>query len=83
MSGKESEKEEGQVFTVFDDQEIPYAILNNALGRLTKILDRPLVGKETFPPVKLKKEHMEFFVRLTKYLQVFIFFFFLVKGNFA
>jgi hypothetical protein len=54
---------EEQVLTVFDDQEIPYAVLNSALSRLTKILDEPLVGKETFPPVKLKKEHYEFFVR--------------------
>ena len=50
--------------TVFDDQEIPYAVLNSALGRLTKILDQPLAGKEAFPPVKLKKEHIDFFVRL-------------------
>lgn len=63
MSGKEKE-EEAQVFTVFDDQEIPYATLNSALGRLTKILDQPLAGKETFPAVKLKKEHIDFFVSL-------------------
>lgn len=59
---EEGEKEEAQDYTVFDDQEIPYAVLNSALGRLTKILDEPLAGKETFPPVKLKKEHIEFLV---------------------
>lgn len=59
---EEGEKEDAQVYTVFDDQEIPYAVLNSALGRLTKILDQPLAGKETFPPAKLKKEHIDFLV---------------------
>ena len=69
MTGKE---EEGQVYTVFDDQEIPYAVLNSALGRLTKILDQPLVGKETFPPAKLNKEHVDFLVSLSKSFFIFL-----------
>lgn len=64
MTGKD---EEGQVFTVFDDQEIPYAVLNSALGRLTKILDQPLAGKETFPAIKLKKEQVDFFVNFSMF----------------
>lgn len=50
------------VYTFNDDQEIPYAVLNNALTRLVSILDKPLIGKENFPPVKVKKEHIEFMV---------------------
>lgn len=86
MSGKESKKEEEQIFTVFDDQEIPYALLNSALGRLTKILDQPLAGKETFPPVKLKKEHIEFFVWHSNFIILLFHFsssFFIVEGNFS
>ena len=54
--------EEAPVYTLYDDQEISYTALNNALTRLVKILDKPLAGKETFPPVKLNKEHIEFLV---------------------
>lgn len=53
---------EESIMTMFDDQEIPYTVLNNALSRLIKVLDEPLVGKETFPPVKQKKEHIDFLV---------------------
>lgn len=79
----ESEKVEAQIFTVFDDQEIPYATLNNALSRLTKILDEPLAGKETFPPVKLKKEHIDFFVQkfFIYFILMFSFLSLLVEGN--
>ena len=61
---EEGVQEEAQVYTVFDDQEIPFAVLNSALGRLTKILDQPLAGKEIFPPVKVKREHIDFFVHV-------------------
>lgn len=66
MSGKEKKQpagnDEGPVFTVFDDQEIPYATLNSALTRLSAILDRSPATKETFPVVNLKKEHVDFMV---------------------
>ena len=55
-------EEAAPVYTLYDDQEIPYATLNNALSRLVKILDKPLNEKEAFPPLKLVKEHVDFLV---------------------
>lgn len=59
----EGKRDEEPILTMFDDQEIPYGVLNDALSRFVKILDEPLVGKETFPPVKLDKAHVDFLVR--------------------
>ena len=64
-SKSKPQKEDSEpVLTVFEDHEVPYAVLNNALSRLVTILEKPLVGKESFPPVKLKKDHIEFLVNL-------------------
>lgn len=73
MSKKEKKESSGNdeepVFTVFDDQEIPYATLNSALTRLAAILDRPTEKKkETFSVIKLKKEHVDFMVQTIFYL---------------
>ena len=68
-------KKEEPILTMFDDHEIPYATLNNALSRLVKVLDAPLAGKETFTPVKLKKEHVDFFVNFHFLIFIFIFIF--------
>jgi hypothetical protein len=50
------------ILTVFDDHEIPFATLNNALSRLTSILEATSTAKETFAPIKIKKEHVDFLV---------------------
>lgn len=63
-TGTETKNEDSEpVLTVFDDHEVPYSVLNDALTRLVKIVEKPLVGKETFPPVKLKKDQVEFMVQ--------------------
>ena len=67
-----SEEASSPFYTLYDDQEIPYATLNNALLRLVKILDKPLNAKESFPPVKLVKEHVDF---LVSFNTEFIFFY--------
>lgn len=62
-SKSKPQKEDSEpVLTVFEDHEVPYAVLNNALTRLVTILEKPLVGKESFTAVKLKKDHVEFLV---------------------
>lgn len=61
MAQKSNPSEE-PVYTVFDDQEIPFTTLNSALTRLSAVLDKPLKGKETFPVAKLQKEHVDFLV---------------------
>ena len=68
MSGEEA----APVYTLNDDQEIPYATLNKALTRLVAVLDKPLIGREGFPPSKLKREHVDFLVSHTPLIYNYI-----------
>ena len=60
-------EEAAPVYTfIYDDQEIPYATLNNAPVSLKSSIN-PLNEKGTFPPVKLVKEHFDFLVSRLHY----------------
>lgn len=48
--------------TMFDEQEFDFYVLEKALVKAVKITEMPWAGKESFVPIKIKKENVELLV---------------------
>jgi hypothetical protein len=64
--GNDQETHSPSGLTVFDEHEVDFYKLNNALTRMVTIVDSSLKSRTaTRPVLKLNKDHVEFFMKQT------------------